>query len=171
MSGNVYCMRNSALPGLYKIGISKVTTVRRQFIDRSMRGRVHILFDQRLMWPKVWEKVLHWLFAHIRTTTHGSGKTEWFKPAASPVLPAIWCLVFWQYGEPAFGAMNAIYPGLGPWQILVGGFFVVVLMQVVLFPQLVRILLFAFALVEIALFFLFFVGVIYFLTKMPITLR
>lgn len=171
LSGYVYCMRNSNLPGLYKIGFSERTSVRRDFIDRSMRGRVFVLFDQRLMFAYPIEKILHAMFAHIRTTTHGSGKTEWFRPAKSPYLPMAWCLAFWYYLEPIYRSVNYVFPGIDPLTVFICGFLSVVLAQVLAFPVLLRLILWAFFILEISLFFLFFAVIIYFLNKTPIHLH
>lgn len=171
LSGFVYCMRNSKLPGLYKIGYSERTSVRRDFIARSMRGRVYVLFDQRLMFAYPIEKILHGMFAHIRTTTHGSGKTEWFKPAKSPYLPGAWCFVYWFYMEPIYRGACYLFPGIDPLTLFAGGLISIVLAQVMAFPVLLRIILWVFFLLEIGLFLLFFAVVIYFVTKTPIHLQ
>lgn len=172
LQGYVYCMTNDRYPGYYKIGYTSLENaqVRRAFVDRSMKGKVSVLFSQKLFLAYPWEKFLHYLFGHIRTTTHGSGKTEWFRPAFSPFLPLCWGLVYWSWPEDVLGIAQAIYPSVTHGLLLPVGVAASIVAQAFMFPALIYLIVVLLRALEIAFVVLVFLSIIYFFDKMPIHL-
>ena len=171
LQGYVYCMTNDRYPGYYKIGFTSLENaqVRRAFVDRSMKGKVSVLFSQRLFLAYPWEKFLHYMFGHIRTTTHGSGKTEWFRPAFSPFLPLAFGIIYWSWPTQVLAAAQTVYPfthGI----LLPIGVAACLIVQAFMFPLLVWVIVILLRVLEISFFVLVFLAIIYFFAKMPIHL-
>jgi hypothetical protein len=157
-------MTNDRYPGYYKIGYTSLENaqVRRAFVDRSMKGKVSVLFSQRLFLAYPWEKFLHAMFGHIRTTTHGSGKTEWFRPAFSPFLPVCWLIVYWSWPDQVLETSQVFYSGLSHGLLLPIGVAAALIIQAALFPVLVWVLVFSLRLLEIGFVIFVFFAIIYF---------
>jgi len=71
-------MRNSRYFFRYKIGVSKAVGNRRKQVDKSMRGKVTVIFSAPVIGAYQLEALLHFLYNPLKTKMHGSGKTEWF---------------------------------------------------------------------------------------------
>lgn len=165
LSGYVYCMKNSRHPGKYKFGFSATPQLRRLYIDRSMRGSVDIVFQQRLLFAYPVEQFLHGLFSPIRVKLSGSGGTEWFDPSRAPWLYILWVLFFiWRADEVCHFAQT-LYPGMTPVFSFGGGLVSLLIAQNVMFVLLARVILLIIRILEILLIVGVFLGFLYVFSK------
>lgn len=91
----IYIMGNTAHTCLYKIGISKNVKNRKNEIQKTMGGRVYVIFSWNLIFAFFWEQLLHRMYGVLNAKgIRGSGKTEWFR-LILPITPILWIIFFW----------------------------------------------------------------------------
>lgn len=140
-------MTNDRHPGKYKVGFSTKVKLRRFMIEKSMAGKVNVVFSIYLWTAYPTEQTLHWVFGKIRTRLKGSGGTEWFEPGEGFVLPLLFALAFWWFD--LFQYVHPYYKHATVQQAFVGGIVVVWVLQVAMFPAVVWVLLAFVRLVEL----------------------
>lgn len=71
-------MRSSRYAFRYKIGVSNNVGLRRSQVDKSMKGKVGVIFSIPIYGAYKVEALLHAIYSPLNVRMHGSGKTEWF---------------------------------------------------------------------------------------------
>jgi len=108
-NGYVYIVSSPKFPGCYKIGFSENVEVRKRFISQSINREVreHFRIYLRNAFPV--EQWLHRAYSGIQESQTGSGRTEYFRPSMSPVVPIIGVFLVIYYMKEVAVYINPMY--------------------------------------------------------------